>query len=108
MRRIVVLALALACGGASRSKVRQVGGILSISPAAVDFGDVALGKEGTISVILQNDGIVPLQVGQLAQFDDTTFEVTGLPVSLAVGQKTTVAVRYRPTALGTHTGNLQM
>ena len=50
----------VACGGAGGSKVRQLGGMLDIRPATVDFGDVALGKDATIAVRLQNDGIVPM------------------------------------------------
>ena len=86
------------------SGVRQVGGLLYISPAAVDFGDVALGKEATIAVSLQNDGIVPMTVSQLEQLDgaERAFDVQGLPVVLGPGQQTRLAVRYHPPALGTH------
>jgi hypothetical protein len=82
--------------------------MLDIRPATVDFGDVALGKEATIAVTLQNDGIVPLEVAQLAQLDDPAFEVRGLPVTLASGARASVTVRYRPPALGTHQRSLQL
>ena len=90
------------CGGASQSKVRQVGGLLSIVPATVDFGDVALGKDQTLPVSLQNDGIVPMTVAELDQFADPAFDVQGLPVTLAPGQVAKLSVRYRPPELGTH------
>ena len=50
-----VLVLA-ACGGASQSKLRALGGVLSVSPATLDFGDVALGKQQTRPIVLRNTG----------------------------------------------------
>ena len=82
--------------------------MLDIRPATVDFGDVALGKDATIAVRLQNDGIVPMAVAQLSQFDDTAFEVQGLPVTLGPGGTATVSVRYRPPDLGTYRRSLQL
>ncbi len=105
MRRIwtaAVVAGVVGCGQGSR--VRQVGGLLSITPAAVEFGDVALGKEATTIVSLQNDGIVPLTIAEIPQLDgaDLAFETQGLPITLGAGQRTRLSVRYHPPALGTH------
>ena len=108
MRRILVLALALSCGGASRSKVRQVAGELSVTPGTLDFGDVALGKESTLEAMLENSGIAPMGVTALALPTDGAFEVRGLPAALGPGQRAKVSVTYRPPALGTHTRNLQL
>ena len=104
---VVVLGV-VGCGRASGSRVRQVGGLLNVTPAAVEFGDVALGKEATATVSLQNDGIVPMTVTQLSQLDGGEFEVRGLPLTLGPGQQTRVAVRYRPPELGTHERSLQL
>jgi hypothetical protein len=103
-----VLALAAACGGASQSKVRALGGILTVAPATLNFGDVALGKEQTHPIVLRNDGLVPMTVGQLAQFADPAFEVKGLPVTLGPGATANVSVRYRPPQLGPHQRLLQI
>lgn len=100
--------LGLGCGGASGSKVRQLGGILTVTPANLDFGDVALGREATHPVTLHNDGIVPMTVGADTVFPDATFEVVGLPVTLGVGESAALRVRYRPPALGAHERTLQL
>ncbi len=88
--------VAAACGGASQSSVRPLGGILTVAPAMLDFGDVALGREQTQRVVLRNTGLVSMTVGQLAQFADPAFEVKGLPETLGPGSAVDVAVRYRP------------
>jgi len=98
----------MGCGGASGSKVRQLGGSLSVTPANLDFGDVALGKEQVHEVALRNDGIVPMTVESNSSFGDETFEVTGLPVTLGAGEKAALRVRYRPPALGSHSRTLQL
>ena len=109
MRRILAAAVMLGVVGCGQgSRVRQVGGLLNITPATVEFGDVALGKEATVTVSLQNDGIVPMTVAQLPQFDGSEFEVSGLPVNLGPGQQKRVAVRYRPPTLGKHERSLQL
>jgi len=110
MRRVwAAAALVLGIVGCSgRNQVRQVGGLLSIDPVAVDFGDVALGMEATVAVTLQNVGIVPMNVDHFAQFSSPAFEVHGLPVTLAPGDQAKLAVRYRPPALGEHQLSLEL
>jgi hypothetical protein len=111
MRRVWAAACVvglLGCGGASGSKVRQLGGVLTVTPANLDFGDVALGKEATHRVTLHNDGIVPMTVTADTVFPDAAFEVVGLPVTLGVGQSAALSVRYRPPALGSHEQTLQL
>jgi hypothetical protein len=104
---LCVLLLA-ACGGASQSKVRALGGILAVTPETLDFGDVALGKEQTHRVVLRNTGLVSMTVGQLAQFADPAFEVKGLPATLGPGGAADLTVRYRPPELGTHERTLRI
>jgi maltoporin len=82
--------------------------MLDIRPATVEFGDVALGKESSAAVRLQNDGIADLAITELAQFDDAAFEVRGLPVTLRPGASATVTIRYRPPELGTHQRTLAL
>src|SRR2546426_328461 len=101
-RALACVLVAAACGGASQSNVRPLGGILTVAPATLDFGDVALGREQTHRVVLRNTGLVSMTVGQLAQFADPAFEVKGLPATLGPGSAVDVAVRYRPPGLGTH------
>jgi len=107
-RALACVLVAAACGGASQSNVRPLGGILTVAPATLDFGDVALGREQTHRVVLRNTGLVSMTVGQLAQFADPAFEVKGLPATLGPGSAVDVAVRYRPPGLGTHERMLQI
>jgi len=100
--------VAAACGGASQSNVRPLGGILTVAPAILDFGDVALGREQTHQIVLRNTGLVSMTVGQLAQFADPAFEVKGLPATLGPGSAVDVTVRYRPPQLGSHERMLQI
>jgi len=102
-----VLVLA-ACGGASQSKLRALGGVLSVSPATLDFGDVALGKQQTRPIALRNTGLVPMTVTSLVEFADPAFEVKGLPANLGPGGSVNVSVRYRPPQLGTQQRMLQL
>jgi hypothetical protein len=76
-----------------------VGGDLFVSPSAIDFGDVALGKELSTSVELHNDGIKTLTVETIPGIDPA-FTISGLPVKLLPGQIAKVGVRYQPPALG--------
>src|SRR6267143_212431 len=97
-----------ACGGASQSKVLALGGVLSVSPATLDFGDVALGKEQTRPIVLRNTGLVAMTVTSLVELADAAFEVKGLPANLGPGASVNVSVRYRPPQLGTQQRMLQL
>jgi len=105
---LACLLVAAACGSASQSNVRALGGILTVAPATLDFGDVALGREQTNRIVLRNTGLVSMTVGHLAQFSDPAFEVMGLPATLGPGGAVDVTVRYRPPQLGTHERMLQI
>lgn len=108
MRSMRVAAAALIVSCSSGSKVRQVGGVLDLQPANLDFGDVALGKDLTREVTVQNLGMVPVAVDQLGPLDDPAFLVRGLPFTLAPGQSAKVSVRYRPPQVGVSTRALQL
>ena len=94
--------VAAACGGASQSNVRALGGMLSVAPATLDFGDVALGREQTRRITVRNTGLVSMTVAHLDQFQDPAFEVAGLPATLGPGAFLDVSVRYRPPQLGAY------
>src|SRR6267142_6655790 len=106
-RAAACVILITACGGASQSKVHGLGGTLSVSPATLDFGDVALGKQLTHELVLRNTGLVPMTVNNLPQFANPSFEVTGLPATLGPGSSANATVRYRPPGLGPHERMLQ-
>ena len=48
--------------------MRALGGMLSVAPATLDFGDVALGREQTRRITVRNTGLVSMTVAHLDQF----------------------------------------
>ena len=113
MRRMAwagVLLLATACSDSfGGSRVRAVTGELVVDPAVVDFGDVAVGKEARTTVLLRNDGLLPMPVDSLqAAALDPAFEIKGLPCTVAAGETARIEVRYHPTALGSHARSLAL
>jgi hypothetical protein len=103
----LTFATVVACGE-SRSNVVPVGGSLSMSPAQLDFGDVALGRSASQTVTLQNVGIAALEVAQLTAVVDPAFVVTGLPLTLGPSATAQVTVKYQPPQLGPSNSALQM
>ena len=107
-RRVLLAALAMAplamaACGRGKGEVRQVGGLLAVTPSGVDFGDVALGKELQQTLTLRNDGLVEMAVDQLPGFQggpQEDFELIGLPAVLRSGATTEVEVRYHPQQTG--------
>ena len=91
------------------SRVRSVTGELVVDPKVVDFGDVAVGKEGRSTVFLRNDGLVPMPVDSLpAGSIDGAFEIRGLPCTVGAGETARVEVRYHPTVLGANARSLAL
>ncbi len=80
---------------------------LSSSPASLNFGQVAVGKSATLSVVVTNTrpqsdtltGLLPQGSG---------FTVTGpsMPVTLSGGQSVTLNVTFTPTATGLTGGSV--
>ena len=107
---VLVAGVLAGCGqGASGSRVRAVGGSLTIEPATIDFGDVAVGKELRTAVTLHNDGIDSLTVTELpAGVADKAFEIAGLPATIGPGGKARVEVCYRPAQTGPHARKLTL
>ena len=103
-----LLGVVVGCGGASQSGVRAVHGIVGVDPAQVDFGDVALGKEGTRTVLVRNDGLVEARVDALPGLTAAGFEPVGLPLVLGAGEVRSIEVKFKPPTLGNHGRMLQL
>ena len=77
------------------------------SPASLSFGQVVVGTETTLPVVLTNarSGSVKITAYQMT---GTGFSVSGpkLPVVLSSGQSITLSLTYAPLAAGTNYGNL--
>jgi len=71
-------------------------------PAALDFGDIALGTSATLSASLRNTG--DLTLTGTVTLDDSQFALTagGGAYSLPPGVSRTITVRYTPLDLGPH------
>lgn len=79
-------------------------GVVEASPDPLDFGDVPVGAEKTLTLTLRNPGTFLLRI--------ETFEATGPflaptgSATIAAGGRTEVSVGFRPTAIGAHSGKL--
>ncbi|MGA3087653.1 MAG: choice-of-anchor D domain-containing protein [Terriglobales bacterium] len=80
---------------------------LTASPAAVSFGQVAIGTLATAPVVLTNDRPWNVTLSTLRTVG-SGFSVTGpaLPLTLGVGQSVTVNVSFAPQSAGTDAGTL--
>ena len=78
-----------------------------VSPTAVNFGNVGVGKQTTQTVAVANTGTMPVSITQ-ATMSNPQFSLTGvtLPLSVAIGQSGNFTVAVTPSATGTLTGTL--
>jgi Abnormal spindle-like microcephaly-assoc'd, ASPM-SPD-2-Hydin len=82
---------------------------LTISPASVGFGSVAVGTTTLRSVNLSNTGTAALTVSA-ASASGTGFSVSGLalPTTLSPGQNATFNATFTPAAAGSASGTLSV
>jgi len=89
--------------------VRRIptGGNLALSPQVWDFGQVYIDNNANLSVILTNNGIASLTISS-ATVEGQFFALaeTFPPTTLNVGESTTIAINYQPTAAGEHSGTV--
>ena len=96
------------CAGITTSTGKQAArSLFQLTPTAVNFGKVSVGKQTTQAVSVSNSGTVPVNITQ-ATLSNTQFSLAGatLPMALAVGQSGTITVAVDPTAAGNLTGTL--
>ncbi|NUP48239.1 MAG: choice-of-anchor D domain-containing protein [Catenulispora sp.] len=77
-------------------------GVLSFSPAALDFGDVPLGTTKTLAFTVANTGNVPLTITK-AKAPDGEFQAeVAMDEGRVIGPEQTVKIKidFTPTALG--------
>ena len=84
-------------------------GQLSVSPATLNFGSLPTGNNQTLPATLTNVGNSSVTVSQ-ATVTGAGFSVSGLslPLTLAVGQSTTLNVVFAPQTSGAVTGNVAL
>jgi hypothetical protein len=82
---------------------------LTVSPAAITFGSVAVGSTETQKVTVTNTGSGSAAISKMA-FSGTGVSVSGLtaPMTLAAGQATSFTVTYKPSSPGTLGGTVSI
>jgi hypothetical protein len=88
---------------------------ITIEPAAIDFGNVAVNDSSTVDLIIRNDGVGNLSVPliDLAAGSSTDFSLENLPaplpaqpLTLAPSSQASVTVRYSPGDVANDMGTL--
>ncbi|MFL5367772.1 MAG: choice-of-anchor D domain-containing protein [Myxococcales bacterium] len=100
---------AAACGDGQHKELRQLSDAVTVEPGALDFGDVALGREQATEFLLRNDGIVATTVDMVpgsAAVPD--FQVAGLPAKLRPGESVKLKAVFKPAALGVRNRTLDL
>ena len=101
------------CGGggaSAQTSDTEESAVLSVSPASISFGNVALNSSSTSQMVkLTNTGTASLNISQ-ATLKGTGFSTSGLslPMTLAAGKSSTFSVTYAPTAAGSATGSVSL
>jgi len=79
---------------------------LSVTPAAVDLGDVTVGLAREAPLTLRNAGSAPLRVSSLS-FSNPRFSAgISTALTLDAGAAYTLAIRFEPTVAANETGDL--
>ena len=104
-----VLSVITGCAGlvSSTKQTSSTAASFQLNPAAVNFGQVAIGKQTTQTVSVTNTGNVAVNVVKMA-LSDAHFSMTGMttPMTLAVGQSSNFTVAVTPITAGALTGTL--
>ena len=84
-------------------------GLLSLTPASLDFGDVTVGSSATRSVTLTSSGSTVVLVST-SEVTGAEFSVAGLalPLNLSPGETVTFSLTLTPTAAGSVNGNVAL
>jgi len=102
-----VLIVSGCAGVVTKSGTQTIPGIFQLNPAAINFGNVAVGKQSSQTVSVSNTGTVAVNIMQ-ATFSNSQFSLSGvtLPMSLAAGNSGSFSVNVKPTAAGSVTGTM--
>jgi Cep192 domain 4/Abnormal spindle-like microcephaly-assoc'd, ASPM-SPD-2-Hydin len=81
---------------------------LTVTPSSLDFGSVTVGSNVSLTITL-SASVKQITVSG-AESDSSEYSLPGLrlPLSVAVGQKVQVRVRFKPNASGTASGKLTL
>ncbi len=93
----------LSAGGGSSSKPdpKPASGSLALSTATLNFGNVVVGSNNTLTVTATNNGDASLTVSSATSSNKQfALSTPSLPATIAAGQSTTLSVVYTPSAAG--------
>ena len=81
--------------------------VVSVSPPAINFGNVTVGNKGTQTSTLAVSGTGSTTISQIS-VTPSAFTIAGpaLPLTLATGQNAIFNVVFTPTSTGTTSGNI--
>jgi hypothetical protein len=83
-------------------------GDIQVAPDSLAYGNVLTNTTDTLSVTVNNIGVLPLNITNFAFTGSNTFALaTGITTGqVAAGGSTNIAVEYTPTSEATHSGTL--
>lgn len=82
--------------------------VISVTPAALDFGTLRVGSDETARMRLANVGNMALAISGITAAGAGFTQSNTCPASLAAGAFCDIAVTYAPTAVGTHSGQIRI
>ena len=96
-------------GNATLTLTVNASGQLTLTPGSTDFGNVALGSNGTQSVTIKNTGSSSITISQ-ANVAGNEFSISGLtlPLTLTSNQSSPFNVAFTPVSAGTVTGSVSL
>jgi hypothetical protein len=105
----MLLAVALAACGNGNSNQPQTSPQVSVAPSSLVFGSVTVGGHATQSLTVSNRGNASLSI-TAANVKGAGFSTNGLslPVTLAPGGTSPIAVDFTPSTAGNFSGNLSL
>lgn len=81
---------------------------IDVTPAALDFGSVAVGQSKELMITIRNSGSAMLTISFLSSTNARFVPAGSAPISLTIGASATLAVRFTPTTAGAQTGTLTL
>jgi hypothetical protein len=82
---------------------------IQVDSTSINFGNEVVGSSLSQALIITNTGTATLTITQVTE-TGSAFSVSGfsLPLNVSVGQHITITVAFRPTAVGTASGNISI
>jgi hypothetical protein len=103
---ILMTALTLGCGGGSSTNRTVAAGDLLVSPATLDFGQVAVGaNKGQTGTLTAGDSSITVTS---ADWSGDGYSISGIvfPLTVPAGQSVPFKIVFAPSRTGTSTGKI--